>query len=364
MRSGPMEIPLPKLVAVADIQKRLLEIFPEGTPNRGYCTREIAAKTVFVMLYVGSVEGLGYLRPDQVTRMSDAQAKKSDDSARRRWAAASLQKSGNIRGRWYAVNTREPIRDETLREGLVRVGAAMVRSDLPTTSAAPRYALKTSFAALFDPGLLGGHFADAVARWQRENLSAGALARIQLVGKGATPDVSGLLVTFPNGETRRLSAGPSSVITKAVVEDFCPRFLEAPGVIFLSESGNKVVARDEALAKAIGLAIPPDKYLPDLLLVDMGPATPLLIFVEVVATDGPINAARKSAFLGITHAAGFADQSVAFVTAYLDRGRPAFRKTIPELAWNSFAWCASEPEHIIVLREGCANRSARLSELL
>jgi hypothetical protein len=70
------------------------------------------------------------------------------------------------------------------------------------------------------------------------------------------------------------------------------------------------------------------------------------------------------AFLQITRAAGFPDASVAFVTAYLDRGRPALRKTIAELAWNSFAWFASEPEHIIVLREGTAGRTARLSALL
>jgi len=148
------------------------------------------------------------------------------------------------------------------------------------------------------------------------------------------------------------------------VETFCARFLENPAVIFLSESGNKVVQRDEALARAIGLEIPADRYLPDILLVDLGPKTPLLVFVEVVATDGPINAHRKNAFLEIAGAAGFADESVAFVTAYLDRGRPAFRKTIAELAWNSFAWFASEPEHIIVLREGDAGSAARILSLL
>ena len=124
------------------------------------------------------------------------------------------------------------------------------------------------------------------------------------------------------------------------------------------------MARDESLAKDVGLDIPADKYLPDILLVDLGPKDPLLVFVEVVATDGPINAHRKAAFLDITHEAGFADQSVAFVTTYLDRSQPGFRKTAPELAWNSFAWFASEPDHIIVLREGSGRVKARLSELL
>jgi len=263
-----MKTELPPLLPVAEIQERLLEIFPEGTPNRGYCTREIAAKTVFVMLYVGAVEDRGWLRPDQVTRMTDAQARLSDDASRLAWTKQSLSKKGHdITGRWYAVNSREPIRDETLRDGLVRTGAAVVRTDLPTTSAAPRYALRASFAGLFAPSLKSDGLREAIAKWQSENLSAGALARIQLVGKGAIASTGGVMVTFPNGQTRRLALGPSSVISKAVIEEFSRRFLGQPGVIFLSESGNKVLKRDDVLANAIGLKIPADKYLPDILLV-------------------------------------------------------------------------------------------------
>jgi hypothetical protein len=86
--------------------------------------------------------------------------------------------------------------------------------------------------------------------------------------------------------------------------------------------------------------------------------------VEVVATDGPVNELRKKALLGITRAAGFPDQHVAFVTAYLDRSSSSFRKSVSELAWNSFAWFAAEPDHIVVFREGVVDKNARLSELL
>ena len=58
----------PPLLDVKEIQKRLFEIFPEGIPNRTYCIREMAAKTIFVMLYVGAIEGVHrFLRPDQIT---------------------------------------------------------------------------------------------------------------------------------------------------------------------------------------------------------------------------------------------------------------------------------------------------------
>ena len=338
----------------------------EGTPHRNYCTREIAAKTVFVMLYVGAVQSRGaYVRPNQVTRMTNAQADKTTEEDRVNWAKSSMKKeSHNIPGRWYAVDTREPIRDETLKDGLVATGAVLLRPNVATTSSIPRYTLAPSFADLFDPHLTGAGQQRAIATWQGGNLSAGALARIQLVGKGAIASAGGVMVTFPNGETRKLAYGPSSVISKAVIEEFSKRFLGQPGVIFLSESGNKVLKRDDVLANAIGLKIPADKYLPDILLVDLSPKEPLIVFVEVVATDGPISGPRKEAFLQITRTAGFPDRNVAFVTAYLDRGKPAFKKTAPELAWNSFAWFASEPDHIVVFREGAADETARISDLL
>ena len=161
-----------------------------------------------------------------------------------------------------------------------------------------------------------------------------------------------MLVTFPNGETRDMEPRPGSVISKAVVEEFGRRFLEQPRAIWLSESRNQVVARDDRLAQAIGLVIDPGRNLPDLTLVDLGSAEPLLIFIEVVATDGPVNEARQGALMGIATEAGFRERQVAFVTAYADRDAGAFKGSVSELAWRSFAWFMSEQDHIMVLHRG------------
>ncbi len=68
---------LPDLPTITTVQERLEKIFPEGTPNRNAITRQIAARTVFVMLYTGAVEGAEgvepWLAPKHVTRMSDRQ---------------------------------------------------------------------------------------------------------------------------------------------------------------------------------------------------------------------------------------------------------------------------------------------------
>ena len=357
---------LSPLLPVPEILERLRSVFSEGTANRNYVTREIAAKTVFVMMYVGAVEGgERWLRPDQVTRMTDAQAALTGHDHRNGWLHESMRPAaGNIQGRWYAANTREPIRDETLREGLVRTGAVKEREGLPTTSPRPRYALTRDFAGLFDPALGGNELDERIAAWQEDNLSSGALARLAIMRRGAVAREGQVLVTFPSGETRHMEPGRSSVIAKAVVEEFASRFLDVPSVIWLSESRNHVVARDDRLAQEIGLTIRPDRNLPDLILADLGSPKPLLVFVEVVATAGPVNEARQTALLAIAQEGGFPEEQVAFVTAYADRGDAVFMSSVGQLAWRSFAWFMSEPNHIMMLHRGADTERIRLWELL
>ena len=312
----------------------------------------MAADTVFVLLYVGAVEGSGrFLAPKQIYRMTDAQARRLGDEDRLGYARESLTPGFSPRGsRWYADNTREPIRDETLRDGLVVIGAVVVRRDIATTSSLPRYALKASFAALFDPALTGVDLEMAIDAWRRANLSAPALTRVALAAQGIAATRAGVLVTFPDGETRRMAAGVSSEIAKAVLEVFARRFLIEAAVVLLSESQAKIVKRDESLISRLRLRIDPG-------------GTPLLVFVEIVATDGAITAERKQALLGIATEAGFDERHVAFVTAYKDRGSTGFKKTVSRLAWGSFAWFVTEPDHLLVQYEGVADR-ARLAELL
>ena len=341
---------LPPLLDRPEVRARLEAIFPEGTLNRNYLIREMAASTVFVMLYLGAVDGADYyVKPDQVTRMDDEQAAKTTDEERLAWRRTSVEPGGT--GGWYAKNTREPIRDETLRQGLVRCGAALERQDLPTTSPKGRYALSESFAALFDPDLTGETLEAEIHRWRKENLSVSAQARLRLLQHAAVETEQGVVVTFPNGETRRMKPGPSSIITKAVAEEFTRRFLKHPGVLWVSESGQRETYRDTKLLGDLGITLQSDRLLPDMILVDLGEAAgaPLFLFVEVVSSDGPVTEGRRDALSRLITDAGYRPDQAAFVTAYMDRDQPAFRKTMSSLAWNSFAWFLSEPDHVIGL---------------
>lgn len=358
-------MPLPALPKVSEIQKRLNLVFPEGTPHRVYVVREMAARTIFAMLYVGAVEGSGsWMAPKHVYRLSNAQARIQTEQERQDFGKAAMRPGFKPkRDRWYADNSRESIRDETLREGLVALGAATVRPGIPTTSGQPRYALRADFAELFNPQLQGDMLDQSITDWQQKHLSAEAQARLRIVRHGRTPAAGAIAVRLPSGETRNMQAGTSSEITKRVVEEFAPRFLVEPAVIWISESGNKVIERDDALARDLGLEIHPDRALPDIILADV--ADPLLlVFVEVVATDGPINESRRQALLQVARDTKIDEHHLLFLTAFLDRGDAAFRKAVPNLAWGSFVWFAAEPNSIIALDGTRPQGISKLRDLL
>lgn len=357
--TAPSPSPLPTLSTIAE---RLETIFPEGAEHRSYLVRDMAARTIFVMFYLDAIEGTGnWARPDQITRMTDAQAALTTEAARVAWARRSMAKrSGGEPGQWYAANTREPIRDEVLRNSLSPIGAVVERSGLSKTSSRPRWALAADFAQLFTcsdddlPGVLDV--------WRKRHLSAAGMARLAIVRQGIAPGAAGLRVTFPNGATRLLSPGASSNITQRVIEEFAPRFLRDPGVLWISESSRKDEQADMRLAAAVRLPINPNELLPDIILVDLGSDEPRFVFVEVVSTDGPVTEDRRAKLSEVVQRGGHAPENVAFVTAFLDRGTAVYRKLASSIAWRSFVWFASEPDKVIALLDA-SERPVRLFDL-
>ena len=339
---------LQPLLDVEKIRERLLVIFPEGTPERVRCTSLASARTIFTMLYVGAIEGGEWLAPKFVYRMGKNQAGKRTESQRLAYLAAVRNpRTPEPRDRWYRENTRESIRDEALRGGLIVIGAVIVRPDVPTTSSKGRYALRADLSALFDPNLKDQAFEKAAEDWRRRHLTREALARVSILQISAAGAKSKVPITLPNGEGRVMAPGLSSIIAKGVIEVFAPRFLTDPAVPWISESGNKVVQRDDVLMRNLGIEIAPERLLPDIVLADTGESGLLLVFVEVVSTDGPIHSVRRASLQQLATSAGYRAGQILFLTAFQSRDHAAFKKCVASLAWGSFAWSVSEPDHLI-----------------
>jgi hypothetical protein len=335
--------------------------------------REAAAKTIFVALYIGAIAGADrWLAPRHVVHMSDGLAAQQTDDVRNvvyDVHGGSKLPRAHAEKRWYADNTREPIRDEVIRNGLVPVNAMVERAGVATTSPKGRYALQADFAALFLPGLAGAALETAAAEWRRRNLSPAALARAALVRASASTSSANITVQCPGGPSVILPPGPSPLITKAVVEVFAPAFLGNPRVAWISDSASKAPFRDAPLEKALGISLDAATLLPDVVLVDLDPpgraGEVLIVFVEVVASDGPVTEQRRRALLDLIASAprAYRPEDAAFVTAYMDRGADPARRTMPALAWRSFAWFVSEPDKLVQMHDG-STAARKLAALL
>lgn len=359
----PQSLPTPELIA-----KRLEVIFPAGIPQRRFLVRKMTARTVFTCLYVDAIEGNDrWIAPRYVIRMSDAQAGLQADAHRTAYyEAMHKSKAPDPAGRWYAENSREALRDEVIRQGLVPVNAMVERTGVAVTARHGKYALTRDFADLFDPALAGKEFGTHARAWATRYLAPAALARAALVRNSASTASGNITVSCPGGHAIVMPPGPSPMITKAVVEIFAPTFLANPRVAWISDSASKQPFKDAPLESPLQIKLDATALLPDLVLVDLDPpgrqGRVLIVFVEVVASDGPVNEQRKAALLNLIASGprAYGPEDAAFVTAYMDRTADAARRTLHSLAWGSFAWFVSEPENLVQLHD----RSRTVSSLL
>ncbi len=339
------------LPAVSDIGGRLAAIFPEGTNDRAFLVREMAAKTVYVFLYIQAIRQIeqNRLRPNMVTSMGTSQASLVDLSARDAWRIAALGKGGGRSAEsWYDVGTREPIRDETIRA--LRDIGAVEEEPLAATSPQPRYQLALEFADLFDPNLEAAELPMKVLTWQERHLTAGAPTRIELLRR-LDPAQGHVQILLPGGQSRSIPNGPSALLAKACVEELLPKIFVKPAVLAMAEGRARLLFEDERLLHFIGLA-PDERLMPDLLCADLewseggAPGALLLIAVELVASAGAMTDARLRQICEWLTARGQANTPFVAGTVFADRAGTAARRWSPDVAWGTFVWHAAEPNFI------------------
>jgi hypothetical protein len=344
------EIELPLLPTVRQIQSRLALIFPGEFPDRGILTGIMAARVIFVFVYGGFVEGAGrFLRPSHVYLFTEQQSRKTGDKQRLDWLRFANRPGQRPSGRrWYADTSREPIRDDLMRNQFLRLGIMGKLPGYATTASKPINYLSADFAALFDPNVEGEALLEAVRAWSVRNLNTATLQRMALKAQGISAKTGDLLISLPDGTRIRITAGPSSLIAKGLIEEFSARHLKDPALLWLSSSDAKAMPQLVELAATVGLRFDLNEELPDVILADLKQPIRFL-FCEIVATDGAVTEARKQALLAIVRSSGIPQENIEFLTAFEDRSAPAFRKNFSKLALNSMAWFRTEPDLLVRL---------------
>ena len=343
-------VSLPALPSIGDIQGRLARIFPESFSDRTILVGLTAARVVFVFSYGGFVEGHGrFLRPSYIYLFTAEQAELTNDEDRQHWLSTVRHSGHRVAGtRWYADNSRETIRDDLMRNQLLRLGILHKLPGIPTTSSVPIYYLAAGFAALFSPSLSDEDFVQAAEIWRTEHLGRATLQRMALKAQGIQAKTGDVFIEMPDGSRIRVAAGPSTDILKGLIEDYAPRHMKKPQVLWISSSDKKSYPQYVEWTDSVGLTFGLNNELPDLILLDMS-KTGHFVFCEIVATDGAVTEARKEALLSLIRLSKIPVNEVKFLTAFEDRGAAPFRKNFSSLALNTMVWFRTEPDLLVIL---------------
>jgi hypothetical protein len=350
---------LPALLPTREAyQQRLELILPSAITGVTYTANPAAAAIAFTTMYVGAIGHAHPIRPTTVTWMSDAIAAHRADEERKAYYTAAISKAGERavkdlcaaagydRGEsWYANNSREPVRDESLN-ALKENGAILVLTDVPTTSSRPRWSLEPGFAALFDPELTGEQLEAAITQWQSAHLTPTGRRRAALLSDPSR-SAGSITVHLPGGGTRTLHPGISSVILKGVVEQFAVTRLQLPNVLFISQPGEKVNLLDGQGLSDMGLHVDQAVLLPDCIIADLAEDKDEIWFIEIVATDGPITEKRRQDLLEWATSHNHPAERCRFLTAFESRTASAAKKALPQVARGSHAWFADEPDGLL-----------------
>jgi adenine-specific DNA-methyltransferase len=249
-----------------------------------------------------------------------------------RTIAAVMDYIRDAYGKTYSPNTREAVRKHIL-QGLADVNIVM-RCEKSGTAAPPAsYQVDTEFLALLRT-FGTTDWADKLHAY----ITARRRADVRLTGRVRASSF-GLAPSDEVQFTLSDGAQPKMLIDR-ILQDFCPRWTPEGVVIYAVDSSNRPPHFDRDALHDLGLAIEDRMKLPDVIIHDRH--HDWLVLVEAFVKGDAINDARRQQLAIL-----FADSTapLVYVTAFLDRH--AMIRSLPEIAWETEVWCASDPEHLI-----------------
>jgi hypothetical protein len=147
-------------------------------------------------------------------------------------------------------------------------------------------------------------------------------------------------VMLPGNKPIVLSLGEHNDLQKAIVEEFLPRYGNGCEVLYIGDTSNKSLHMETKILNNLNFFELSHDELPDIIAYDKNKNW--LYLIEAVHSSGPINEVR---FHELNQLLKDCPAELIFVTAFLDRD--TFRKWSSQIAWETEAWIASNPDHLI-----------------
>ncbi|MGB8214701.1 MAG: BsuBI/PstI family type II restriction endonuclease [Anaerolineales bacterium] len=234
----------------------------------------------------------------------------------------------------YAENTRETIRDESIKP-MVAAGFLMLNPDKPDRSTnSPATVYQVTGEALTLIKNFGTN------EWEPA-LSAYMSDRVTLVELYARRrEIPRTTINLRDRGEIKISPGEHSALIKQILEDFCPRFAVGGITIYVGDTGEKWGFVNRERLEELHIQINAHGQMPDVVL--FLPDKNWILLIESVTSNGPIDARRHEELLRLFSGC---IAGLVFITAFPDRN--TMRKYLSVLAWETEVWIADAPDHLI-----------------
>lgn len=235
----------------------------------------------------------------------------------------------------YAENTRETIRDESVKP-LVAAGVVQLNPDAPDRSInSPATVYQITPEAL---SLLKKYGRREWSQALKDYLGD----RETLIDRYARRRSEHLLQVNVGGYPIHISPGKHSELIKRILEEFSPRFAPNALTLYVGDTGSKWGLFDADKLAELGINVSRHGQMPDVLIYNE--EKNWLFLIESVTSSGPIDGRRREELHRLF---GKSKAALVFVTAFPNR--QVMRRYLHVLAWETEAWIADSPDHLIHL---------------
>ena len=143
-----------------------------------------------------------------------------------------------------------------------------------------------------------------------------------------------------DGKTISLISGKHNALIKKIVEEFGRRFVPYGVLVYVGDTGKKWGFFDDKLLSELGVTVNSHGKMPDVILYC--PKRKWLILVEAVTCRGPVDGKRHAELARLFTGSKV---GIVYVTAFPDRS--IMGRFLGEIAWETEAWVADSPAHLI-----------------
>ena len=237
-------------------------------------------------------------------------------------------------GKQYAPNTRETVRRQTVHQ-FVAAGIARRNPDDPRR---PTNSGQTVYQASSELVDLLRHYGSP--QWE-DSLAYYLEVAPSLRDRWAREREMDLIpVSLPDGRRVTLAPGGQNPLVKAVVEEFCPRFVVNGHLLYMGDTAAKFAVWERAALRDVGVVVDEHGKMPDLVVLDR--ASNWLVLIEAVTSHGPMDAKRREELASLF---AHSTAGLVYVTAFPDRRTLA--RYIEVISWETEVWVAETPTHMI-----------------